>query len=154
MSAPRTALAALVAGVVLAAGCGGGADTPPVALSCTEDADVVTRALGTAPRQVTLPDGATLSACIRNARSDAQLQNVGIVFSQAAEKLELEASSDPRAALELGYLVGAARSGAETGSGIQDELVRRIERSAALDGATPQADRALQEGLAAGERTG
>ena len=152
MSGPRTALAALAASAVLA-GCGG-MDTPPVAVSCTEGPDTVTRALGEAPRQVTLPDGATLSACIRNARSDAQLQNVGIVFSQAAEDLELDAVTDPRAALQLGYLVGAVRAGAETGSGIQDELVRRIERSAVLDGAGPAEVAALNEGIAAGRERG
>ena len=152
MSGPRTTLAALLAGAV-AAGCGG-MDRPPVAVSCTEGPDTVTEALADAPRQVTLPDGATISACIRNARSDAQLQNVGIVFSQAAEVLELEASTDPRAALRLGYLVGAVRKGAQTGSGIQDELVRRIERSAALDGAGDEEVAALNEGIAAGEERG
>jgi hypothetical protein len=135
------------------AGCGG-MEQPPFATSCTDGPQTVSRALRAAPDRVTLPDGATLSSCIKGARDDAQLQNVGIVFSSAAEDLEARAATDPRAALELGYLVGAARSGARTGSGIQVELVRRIERSAALEAPSPASSRALDEGIAAGEARG
>jgi hypothetical protein len=148
---PTARIAAL--GALLAAGCGG-TDTPPVATSCTDPPATITRALDAAPGTVTLPDGARLSECIRNARSEAQLQNVGIAFSNAAEDLEAQAAGDPRTALELGYLVGATRSGARTGSGVQDELVRRIERSAALAGASPAVVDALNEGIAAGEARG
>jgi hypothetical protein len=134
-------------------GCGG-TQEPPLAVGCTEGPETIARALRAAPGPVEVPGGSKLSSCVTGARSDAQLQNVGIIFSQAAENLEMRASTDPRAALELGYLAGAARAGARTGSGIQDELVRRIERSAALDGATPAAVDALNEGLAAGRERG
>lgn len=122
--------------------------------SCTDEPATILRALDAAPRPVTLGDGAKLSACIRNARSDAELQNVGVTFSNAAEDLELAAVEDPQTARELGYLIGAARKGSATGSGIQDELVRRLERSGALEGAPPRVTAALGEGLAAGEATG
>ena len=139
----------------LVTGCGGGTDAAPVSASCSADPDAIVRALQAAPRPVRLDEGATLlSQCIRGSRSAADLQTVGITFTSAAEDLELRAPSDPRAALQLGYLVGATRRGTQIGAGIQDELLRRIERSAALEGATPAADRALQQGLAAGEKTG
>lgn len=122
--------------------------------SCTDGPQTVRRALASAPGPVTLDGGAPLSACIRGARSDADLQTVGVVFSRAAEDLEMRAPEDPRTALELGYLVGATRRGAQTGSGIQDEIVRRLERSAALDGAPAPVVDALNEGLAAGQARG
>jgi hypothetical protein len=143
----------VAAAATLVAACGD-AQMPPVATSCTDEPETITRALQAAPGEVTLPDGAQLSGCIRNARDDGELQNVGVTLSSAAEELEERAASDPRAALELGYLVGAARRGAATGSGVQDELVRRLERSAALDGASQAAVDALAEGLAAGEARG
>jgi len=152
MSRRRTTTVACAA--ALAAGCGG-ETTTPVSATCTENPDAIVEALQAAPRPVTLGDGGTLlSQCIRGSRTAADLQNVGIAFTNAAEDLELRAPADPRAALQLGYLVGATRRGTDVGAGIQDELLRRIERSAALDGASPAAERALQQGLAAGEKTG
>jgi hypothetical protein len=139
----------------LVAGCSSGTESAPVSTSCTANPDVIVRSLQAAPRPVTLDEGGTrLSQCIRSSRTAADLQSVGVAFTNAAEDLELRASADPRAALQLGYLVGATRRGTDVGAGIQDELLRRIERSAALDGATPAAEDALLRGLAAGERTG
>jgi hypothetical protein len=139
----------------LAAGCGSSEDAA-VSTACMERPADVVQALGRAPGEVTLADGTRLSACIGDASSEAELQNVGVALSQAAEVLEQRAPSDPRAALELGYLVGAARrgGGSPVDGGFQAELVRRLERSAALDGATPEARRELQRGLAAGEARG
>jgi len=136
-----------------AAGCGG-MDSPPVASACTAGPDTIVRALRAAPGDVALDDGTRLSDCIDRTRTVADLQNVGVAFSNAAEELERAASRDPRAALQLGYLVGATRRGTSVGAGIQDELLRRIERSADLDAPTPEASRALEQGLAAGERRG
>ena len=137
----------------LLAGCGSD-DGPPVSTLCFESAAAVTEALRAAPGEVALKDGTRLSACIDGARSEAELQNVGAALTGAAEELELRAPSDPRAALELGYLVGAARRGAGSESAVQAELVRRLERSAALDGPTPEAAAELRRGLAAGEERG
>ena len=143
--------------LVLAAGLTGGCgeeEPPPVAGSCTGDPAEVVTALDAAPDAVELPGGTTISACVRNAESAAELQNVGVTLSAAAEELEARAlGGDEDAALQLGYLVGAARSGAKTTSGVSAELVRRLERSAGFDGVST-VDDALEEGLAAGEDHG
>ena len=129
-------------------------EVPPVAGSCTGDPAAVISALGTAPDAVELPDGATISACVRNARSGAELQNVGVTLSGAAEDLEARAmEGDETAALQLGYLVGAARKGAATTGGVAAELVRRLERSAGFDGVST-VDDALEQGVTAGEQRG
>jgi hypothetical protein len=76
------------------------------------------------------------------------------VLTKAAEHLEDDAPRDETAALQLGFLIGAARRGGEHANGVQAELIRRLERSGALDGATPAAQSALNRGLAAGEERG
>ena len=141
----------LAAGLV---GACGEEEVPPVASSCTGDPGQVVAALRTAPGTVELPDGAKISDCLRHARTDAELQNVGVTLSGAAEELEaLAMDGDEAAALRLGYLVGAARTGASTTSGVGAELVHRLERSAGFDGVAT-VDDALDQGLAAGERRG
>ena len=129
---------------------------PAPAAECTAGAAAVVRALGDAPGEVRLADGTALSECVRNTESDAELQNLGIVLTDAAEDLEAAAPEDPQAALKLGYLIGAARRGAPSESALQAELVRRLERSAALapEATTPAARRAVQAGMKAGEARG
>jgi hypothetical protein len=148
-------LALCLAAAAVGAGCSTD-EAPPVATSCIGEPATIVRALDRAPGPVTLDGDVALSACLRDARTDADLQNVGVAFSRAAEDLELLAiDGDARAALELGYLVGAARRGAATSSGVGAELVRRLERSAALDDRAPPAVvAAIQRGLAAGEARG
>jgi hypothetical protein len=142
---------------LLAAGLAGGCgeeEVPPVAGSCTGAPAAVVTALAAAPGAVELPDGATISGCVESARQAAELQNVGVTFSSAAEDLEARAiDGDAAAAVQLGYLVGAATSGAETTGGVAAELVHRLERSAGFDG-TAAVDAALERGVAAGERLG
>ena len=142
---------------VLAAGLVGGCgeeEVPPVAGSCTGEPAAVVTALAAAPGAVELPDGATISGCVKNAREAAELQNVGVTFSSAAEDLEARAiDGDTDAAVQLGYLVGAASTGAKTTGGVAAELVHRLERSAGFDG-TAAVDAALEEGVRAGERRG
>jgi len=149
----RALLLATAAAALLASGCGGDGDVP-VSTLCTEGAGPIAQALRAAPGESRLGDGTPLSACIDGATTDAELQNVGVAMTNAAEDLELRAPTDERAALELGYLVGAARRGAGSANAIQAELVRRLERSANLDGATPASRRAIVAGLEAGERRG
>lgn len=151
MFARRALLPMLAAGLV---GACGATEAPPVAGSCTGDPAAIVTALAAAPAAVELPDGATISACVKNARTGAELQNVGVTFSSAAEDLEARAiDGDADAAVQLGYLVGAATSGAKTTSGVAAELVHRLERSAGFDG-TAAVDAALEQGVAAGERLG
>jgi hypothetical protein len=146
-------LLCIAAAATLAAGCQE-EEAPPVAGTCTGDPDAIVQALGAAPEAVELPGGATISGCLRDADTAADLQNVGVTLANAAEDLEARAlEGDEEAALQLGYLVGAARTGAETTSGVGSELVRRLERSAGIDGVST-VDDALVQGLAAGEELG
>jgi hypothetical protein len=140
--------------LVVAALAGCGEEDPPLDFACTSGAEAVERALAAAPGDVRLTGGVPLSTCVRNARSDAELQNVGAVLTGAAEHLEEAAPRDAEAALQLGFLIGAARRGGDSANGVQAELIRRLERSGALDGATPAAKAALARGLAAGEERG
>ena len=145
----RRSLAVLL---LLVAGCSEQGAPAPSA-ECTAGAEEVKRALAAAPGDVALGDGTLLSECVRNADSDAEQQNLGIVLTDVAEDLEAQAPDDPRAALQLGYLVGAARRGAPGDSALQFELVRRLEGS--VPGDLPRAARgSLDEGLKAGERRG
>ena len=146
----------LLVAVAAAAGCGpGGDDDAQLSPACREPGGIA-RAVQQAPGEVRLEDGTLLSDCIDDARSDADLQNVGIALTNVAEDLEVDAVRDAEAARRLGFLVGAARRGAGSASALQAELVRRLERSAALDpeAATPAARAALQEGMKAGQARG
>ncbi|HWT92568.1 MAG TPA: hypothetical protein VN238_06200 [Solirubrobacteraceae bacterium] len=123
-------LAVTAAAALALAGCGDD-DPPPVPLSCIGDREPVVRALAAAPGRVTLAGGITISECLRRATSPADLQEVGITLTNAGEDLELLAlRGDAEAALQLGYLAGAAREGAKTTSGLGEELVWRLEASA------------------------
>ncbi len=143
--------AASLAAAVLAGGCG--AEQLQVSPLCFE-ARALDRALAAAPRSVALPDGTTVSECVSGASSAAELQDFGLIATRLAERLERRAARDPEAAVQLGFLVGAARVGAEQTNGVNLELIRRLERSAALEGAPPAAQRALVRGLRAGRELG
>jgi hypothetical protein len=133
---------------------GCGAHEPALDDACTQSSEAIVRALARAPAPVALSSGARLSDCVRNARSDSDLQNAGIVLVRAADELADRADrGDAQAAVALGYLVGAARRGAARTSGIHAELVRRVERASAYVEA-PRAAAALRRGLRAGEATG
>jgi hypothetical protein len=151
----RLAASAALALVALVLGCGA-SDPPRPAGACTASAQAIERALQRAPATVTLDGGARLSDCVARARSDADLQNAGLVLTQAADHLaERARSGDARAAAALGYLVGATRRGAARTTGIQEQLKRRVEQAAAFlaDGG-PGVAAALARGMRAGEATG
>jgi len=149
MRGPRRTLALLVAGALLA-GCGEEEELP---IACTDRAQLE-RALTAAPRLVELPGGVSLAECVRRARTDAELQELGLALTGVAEELEVAAREDERAALRLGYLIGAARRGAiSTAGGVQLELARRLERSGAQVQGRPL-EEALVRGLEAGGAEG
>ena len=130
-----------------------GSSDAPIPPACAGGPNAIERALRAAPGRVALSDGTLLSQCVERATSDADLQTFGELATTVAERLEARSSREPHAALELGYLVGAARRGAATTNGIHVELARRLERSGAeVTGAEAQA--ALMRGLRAGERSG
>ncbi len=149
MRGPRWTLALLLAAVSLAA-CGEEDELP---IACT-DRSAVERALGAAPRLVTLEGEVSLAECVRRAGSDAELQELGLALTGVAERLEVAARDDEDAALRLGYLIGAARRGAiSTAGGVQIELARRLERSGAQVSGRALED-ALVRGLDAGAADG
>ena len=139
--------------VALAAlGCGRDKSPPP--RGCT-DAGQGLAALRQAPGSARLSNGTLLSTCVKQAYSDGDLQSVGLAFTAMADSLARDAATSDKAALEMGYLVGATRRGAEHTSGIQAELVRRIEQATLLDdGAPASRQAAFRRGVAAGRARG
>ena len=113
-------------------------------------------ALQRAPGAVVLADGTRLSRCVSLARSDGDLQSLGLSLSQVSDTLRSRAGADPAAALQLGYLAGAVRAGARAAaSGIADQLARRIEQLASLSRARARpAPPRWQRGRRAGESSG
>ncbi len=153
---PRRLAALLLPPLVVVAAACGAEDPPAPDPACTASSQAIEQSLARAPRPVTLSGGTLLSECIERSRNDAQLQELGRVLTRVSDDLAVRArAGDVAAAAALGYLVGAARRGAERTSGIHAELARRMERSAAFleEGGRPVAA-ALQRGLRAGRETG
>jgi hypothetical protein len=155
---PAALLALALSAATATAACGG-ADPPRQDPACIAPASTIERALSHAPAPVTLESGTRLSDCIARARSDADLQNTGLVLTRVADDLAARAQrGDAQAALGLGYLVGAARRGAAHTNGIHAELQHRMESAARPlseeAAGSPTITRALARGLRAGEATG
>ena len=152
---PRRLAACLACAALGLAACGDEKTT--LSAGCTEGPQAIERALNAAPGRVALPDGTPLSHCVRDARSDAELQTVGLSLSAAADHLFARAEDgDADAGLALGYLAGAARRGGARTNGVGLELVRRLElRAGRLMGEDATAvGAAVRRGLTAGERRG
>jgi hypothetical protein len=142
----------LVALSAVLAGCGTERATLPT--TCLGGAARVSDALKAAPGAVALADGTRLSTCLKRAQHDADLQQVGTIYTQVADALAVRVRRSDPAAVRLGYLIAAARRGARTTNGVAAELVRRLEQSAGLDGPPTAHRAAFEQGLRAGERTG
>jgi hypothetical protein len=148
-------LIAFVAAVLATSLVACGVGEEPRSPLCTSAAGAVERALGRAPRPVHLADGSLISDCVARSRSDAELQEIGLVLTRAADHLAARAARDEAAVLALGYLVGAARRGAAQTSGVHVQLVRRLEQGAAfLESRNARLRAALRRGIAAGQATG
>ena len=147
----RTAALAAAVTAALAAGAGCGDDEAArLPSACDDSVPAVQEALENAPGRVALTGGVKLSTCVERARSGADIQTVGALYTATADALAARAAASDAAALRLGYLVGAARRGAARTSGIHEELVRRLENSTG-----PAASRAAyRRGLAAGRARG
>ena len=144
--------AALAAALLALAGCG--EEDEPFPSACNDGVAAVQDALRRAPGDVALTGGTRLSTCVERARTAADIQTVGALYTATADDLAARAPRSDIAALRLGYLVGAARRGARRTGGIHEELVRRLENSTGLEG-TPAARRsAFRGGRAAGLRRG
>lgn len=151
MRGASTVAAIALAGFV-ASGCG--EDEPELPSACRQGATPVIRALDAAPGPVRLADGTSLSTCVRRARSDAELQDLGATYTRVADGLAARMPGSDRAAVRLGYLIAAVRRGARRTNGIHAELLRRLEQTVGLDGPPAGQRAAFQRGLSAGERSG
>ena len=137
---------------VFASGCGGGQDPPPTA--CSDGARTVLGALRRAPGDVSLEGGTLISTCVRRSLDTGQIQTLGFTYLAAANsELRLMPHSDA-AALQLGFLVGAVRRGANKTNGVQLELVRRLDQVAGVGGPPGPRRAAYRRGMAAGEDHG
>jgi hypothetical protein len=144
--------AAGVVAAVCASGCGGGQDPPPTA--CSDGARTVLGALQRAPGDVSLEGGTLISTCVRRSLDTGQIQTLGFTYLAAANsELQLMPHSDA-AALQLGFLVGAVRRGANKTNGVQLELVRRLDQVAGVGGPPGPRRAAYRRGMAAGEDHG
>lgn len=122
-----SAIALLACLTALAAsGCGGQDDSTPVA--CLEGASAYLAALDDAPGRVELGGETPISECLAPNQQAGDLSTVGTALVEAATRLNAEARAEPNgnAALELGYLIGAAERGADETEGIHSDLVRRL----------------------------
>lgn len=124
---PARSAAILAALAVLVAGCGGqNDDSTPVA--CREETGAYLKALQAAPRAVTIGGETLISECLAENQQAGDLATVGEAMVAAATKLNTEARAQPGgdAAVELGYLLGAAERGAQKTEGIHADLIRRL----------------------------
>lgn len=121
----RTVLT-ILACLALLAGCGGREEATPVA--CLEGANAYLRALEAAPGEVLLAGETPISSCLAENQGGGDLAAVGGAMVEAATRLNAAAREDPNgdAAVELGYLLGAASRGAEGTEGIHADLLRRL----------------------------
>jgi hypothetical protein len=155
ISEPDTSRVRLIAGIgiglVVLAGCGGGRSQEALPVACKEGPGTVMKALAKAPAAVTLDGSTPISRCFNRDASGDDVQIVGTNLLAAAQQLGDRArAGETRAALQLGYLIGAARKGAKR-NGLGAEIVRRLEVEAAGASARPAAyDRGLRAGLNGG----
>jgi hypothetical protein len=133
-------LACLAGLAALLTACGKGEPTTPNA--CFEGAGAYEKALADAPGEVRVGGETRISECLADRQQGGELAQVGEALVQAATRLNAEARADPggQANLELGYLLGAAKRGAEDTEGIHSELLRRLEVAARFN---PGTDRPL-----------
>src|SRR3954452_4352503 len=120
----RFAAASLLAALALAAfGCGSQNDSTPPA--CLEGAPAYEKALRDAPGEVQLQGETPISDCLAANQTAGDLARVGEAMVETATSLSAEAREDEGgdAAVQLGYLLGAAQRGAERSEGIHADLV-------------------------------
>jgi hypothetical protein len=142
-------LAAILFAALMVAGCGNG--NPAVPPICKEGTGVVEKALAKAPGPVRM-DGTPISACFSREANGDDVQIVGSILVGVAQQLGDRAAADREgpAAVQLGYLVGAARRG-EKRNGTAPEMVRRLGAvGAPLASGSAAYQRGLRAGLAGG----
>jgi hypothetical protein len=122
----KSVLAAVAVFLLAVSGCGDQDDSTPVA--CLEGAAAYEKALTAAPGEVRLDGETPISACLTPNQTAGDLARVGEAMIEAATKLNAEARAEDggEAAVQLGYLLGAAERGSERSEGIHSDLVRRL----------------------------
>ncbi|MFL5782694.1 MAG: hypothetical protein ACJ760_15355 [Thermoleophilaceae bacterium] len=131
---------------IVLAGCGS-EPSSQVPVGCKVAPSEVVRALAAAPGEVRL-GGRRVSECFAPGGEAGDVQALGLAIVPAAERLAPRARAHPRgpAAIQLGFLVGAVRRGAERGR-VYAELERRVRlETTGVD----TASRAYRSGLNAG----
>jgi hypothetical protein len=136
-------LAAIVV-VLAAAGCARNPYDRTVPIGCGAHSTAYVRALDDAPGEVRIND-VRISDCLAKDASTADVQRVGATLLETARLLAEKDNAEP-----LGYLVGAARRGAQRTQGIHDEIVRRLEQEAGPLVRTPHNRRGRRAGRASG----
>lgn len=155
----RFAAASLLAVLALFAfGCGNQGDSTPVA--CLEGAGAFEKALTDAPGEVLVGDETAISECLASNQQAGDLARVGEAMVETATALNSKAREEGGgdAAVQLGYLLGAAERGAESSEGIHSDLVRRLTVAARYapdkEPLSPAFLRSYEAGYAAGRREG
>jgi hypothetical protein len=147
------------AAAVALVGCGSqGDESTPVA--CLEPEAVYREVLAAAPGEARFEDGTAISECLAENQQAGDLATVGEAMIALATKLNTEArqGAGADAAVELGYLLGAAERGAAKTEGIHADLIRRLTvaaRFAPADDPLPPGFRAAyKRGFDAGNENG
>ena len=139
-------------------GCGSQDDSTPVA--CLEGPSAYERALRDAPDEVLLGGETPISDCLASNQQAGDLARVGEAMVETATALSAQAREEDGgdAAVQLGYLIGAAERGAETSEGIHADLVRRLTVAARYapdkQPLSPAFMRSYEAGYAAGREHG
>jgi len=155
----RRAALPLIALALLLAGCGSSttSETPP---ACLAPAAQYVRALQAAPGEVRVGGETAISDCFSATQAAGDQAQVGQAVIEAATELNAAARRDPGGAdtVSLGYLVGAVQEGASHASGIDADLVRRLDTAARFNpggGMLGAAfEHAFGKGYAAGQQGG
>lgn len=135
--------------IALVAGCGSD-KSERLPAACTDGSAAITKALARAPGAVTV-QGTPISHCFNRDANGDDVQIVGGFLLAVAQQLGDRArAGDQDAALQLGYLIGAATKGAER-NGLGDEVVRRLQAETdGLGHGRAAYERGLRAGLARG----
>jgi len=151
----RTALHRWVGACAVALIClGGCARERDAALpvACQAGTSALREALRSAPDPVRI-EGVAPSQCLDEGSDGGEVQQVGAIYIEAAAQLAEPAAANPGGpeAVQLGYLVGAARRGAASSQGVHYELVRRLEQE--LRSVRPPST-AVRDAIRAGRESG
>jgi hypothetical protein len=128
----RTLCVGCALACLLALGCSrtSGSDSSPASCVSGSPAGRVAAfraALASAPGPVRLKDGTSIADCLSHDADSGDLQNVGSMLLTITQQLVDSGAHDSRTLVQIGYLSGAVRRGAEH-SQVDGEIERRIDQ--------------------------